>query len=75
MTAGRAFDEALTNREKEESRKEFGVPGRSVLYKLYSLYGFDPVQDMVVDRMHLTYTEEGGGSLWNNCGSILVTKH
>ena len=55
LIAGRAFDEALTNRERDELRKEFGVSGVSFLYKLHSLYGFDPVRDMVVDRMHLSF--------------------
>ena len=29
-----------------------GVTGESILYKLYDLCGFDPVQDLAVDVMH-----------------------
>ena len=53
--AGRAFDEALTNQERDRLRKEFGVSGVSILYRLYNLYAFDPVHDMVIDRMHLSF--------------------
>ena len=32
-----------------------GVCGVSILFSLYKLYKFDPVKDMVIDRMHLTF--------------------
>ena len=31
------------------------MKGVSILFKLYELYGFDPVNDMVVDRMHMNF--------------------
>ena len=41
--------------EWKRLQTETGVSGLSDLCSLYDLYRFDPVQDMVIDRMHLTF--------------------
>ena len=40
---------------RKEIQLESGIKGVTILYQLYKLYGFDPVKDMVVDRMHLCF--------------------
>jgi succinate dehydrogenase/fumarate reductase-like Fe-S protein len=45
----------MTVTERKRLQTETGVTGVSFLFELYSLYAFDPVKDMVIDRMHLTF--------------------
>jgi len=45
----------VTSTERQRLSTDKGVTGVSVLFQLYMLYGFDPVQDMVIDRMHFTF--------------------
>lgn len=52
---GQRIEEAVTNAERLEIQRETGVCGKSILFELYRLYGFDPVHDMVIDRMHNTF--------------------
>ena len=49
---GKAVDDAPTRKQQSSLSLECGVNGESVLYRLYDLYGFDPVQDLVIDAMH-----------------------
>jgi len=52
---GKRVDSVVTSTERQRLSTDTGVTGVSVLFQLYMLYGFDPVQDMVIDRMHLTF--------------------
>lgn len=52
---GKKVDNAMTVSERKRLQTETGVSGLSILCCLYDLYRFDPVQDMVIDRMHLTF--------------------
>lgn len=52
---GRATENATTQAERQRLQKESGVSGVTILYTLHKLYGFDPVHDMVIDRMHLCF--------------------
>lgn len=45
-------DSASSAAERKSLVREFGVTGVSSFYRLYTLCGFDPVHDMVVDTMH-----------------------
>ena len=55
MQHGKEVDNAMTLRERKRIQTDTGVSGVSILCRLYALYRFDPVQDMVIDRMHLTF--------------------
>lgn len=52
---GKRVDEASTRAQRQQIQTETGVSGVSVLFDLYKLYKFDPVMDMTIDRMHLTF--------------------
>ena len=52
---GKRFDEAITGAQRNEIRLTTGVCGLGVLTELSSLYDFDPVRDVVIDRMHLCF--------------------
>lgn len=52
---GHRYDNAISKREKNEIRLQTGVSGVSILFQLHTLCGFDLVNDLVVDRMHLTF--------------------
>lgn len=52
---GKRVDAAATASRRTEIQTETGVCGVSVLFYLYRLYKFDPVLDMTIDRMHLTF--------------------
>ena len=52
---GERYENAVTKAEKQQIRLETGVSGVCVLFQLYTLCGFDPMKDLVVDRMHLTF--------------------
>jgi hypothetical protein len=49
---GRAVDNAPTRKQQSVISPECGVNGESVFYRLYNLYSFDPIQDLVIDAMH-----------------------
>ncbi len=49
---GRVVDNAPTRKQQSVISLECGVNGESVFYQLYDLYGFDPIQDLVIDAMH-----------------------
>ena len=49
---GKEVDSAATEAERKRLSKQGRVTGETILYKLYDLCGFDPVQDLVVDVMH-----------------------
>ena len=49
---GKDVDSAATEAERKRRAKQGGVTGESILFQLYDLCGFDPVQDLVVDVMH-----------------------
>ncbi len=46
---GRVVDNAPTRKQQSVISLECGVNGESVFYRLYDLYGFDPIQDLVID--------------------------
>ncbi len=52
---GRRVDSATKATQRQQIQTETGVSGVSILFDLYKLYKFDPVMDMVIDRMHLTF--------------------
>ena len=43
----------MTKSRKKELSKQYGVTGVSVLYRWYFLCKFDPVNDLVIDVMHV----------------------
>lgn len=49
---GKDVDSAETEEERKRRAKQGGVRGESIVFQLYDLCGFDPVQDLVVDVMH-----------------------
>ncbi len=52
---GERVDAATTRTQRQQIQTETGVSGVSILFRLYKLYKFDPVLDMTIDRMHLTF--------------------
>lgn len=52
---GKRVDAAITRAQRQQIQTETGVTGVSILFNLYKLYKFDPVLDMTIDRMHLTF--------------------
>lgn len=52
---GKKVDEALTVTERKRVQTETGLSGLTVLTDLHKLYAFDPVRDMVIDRMHVAF--------------------
>ena len=55
MDDGLRCDNSLTEKGQKEIQLETGIRGVSILLKLYKLYKFDPIRDMVIDRMHLSF--------------------
>ena len=55
LEKGKQCDEAFNTTERKQIQTETGVCGVCCLFDLYNLYGFDPIQDMLVDRMHLVF--------------------
>lgn len=55
LEKGKQCDEASNSTQRKQIQTETGVCGVCCLFELYDLYGFDPVQDMLVDRMHLVF--------------------
>lgn len=51
---GNRFDNAVTDAERSDIRWQL-VCGLSALFRLYTLYKFDPVKDFVIDRIHLSF--------------------
>ena len=49
------MENAENQAERLRLQRESGVSGVSILYTLHKLYGFDPVNDMEIDRMHLCF--------------------
>ena len=49
------MENAPTQADRQTLQRDSGVGGVSILFTLHRLYGFDPVNDMVVDRMHLCF--------------------
>ncbi|XP_048576071.1 uncharacterized protein LOC125557470 [Nematostella vectensis] len=68
---GVLVDGALTAAARQLLVTSSGVCGLSILFVLYRLYGFDPVKDMVIDRMHLTFNmikREFLEKMWKDMG-------
>jgi len=68
---GKRVDDAVTITERKRRQTETGVTGVSTLFELYALYNFDPAQDMVIDRMHLTFNmlkREFRDQMWMDIG-------
>ena len=71
---GKRVDSAATAADRQRIQTETGVTGVSILFDLYSLYKFDPVLDMVIDRMHLTFNmlkREFIDKMWVDMGDNL----
>jgi hypothetical protein len=52
---GKRCEESITKTERQTIQRETGVKGISILFELHKLYGFDPIKDMVIDRMHVCF--------------------
>ena len=52
---GKRVDAAPTKAQRQQLQAATGVSGVSILFQLYKLYQFNPVLDMSIDRMHLTF--------------------
>ena len=52
---GERVDNALTVTKRKELITETGVTGLTILFNLSKLYDFDPIRDMVIDRMHVVF--------------------
>lgn len=62
---------AVTRNKRQQIQTETGVCGLSILFELHKLYGFDPILDMTVDRMHLTFNmlkREFLSKMWADLG-------
>jgi len=71
MEHGKKVDDALTTNQRHQIQLETGVGGVSILFELYKLYKFDPVLDMAIDRMHLTFNmlkREFLEKMWSDMG-------
>ena len=68
---GKATENAQTQADRQKLQRESGVSGVSILFTLHKLYGFDPVNDMVIDRMHLCFNllrKEFIDKIWPDLG-------
>lgn len=68
---GRAAENAQTQTERQKLQRESGVSGVTILFTLRKLYGFDPVNDMVIDRMHMCFNllrKEFIDKIWPDVG-------
>lgn len=68
---GTAVENAQNQAEKHRLQRESGVSGVTILFTLHKLYGFDPVNDMVIDRMHLCFNllrKEFIDKIWPDIG-------
>ncbi len=71
LEKGKQCDEAPNNTTRKQIQTETGVCGACCLFDLYDLYGFDPIQDMLVDRMHLVFNmlkREFLDKFWSDVG-------
>lgn len=68
---GNAVESATTQAQRNELQRDSGVSGVSILFRLRKLYNFDPVKDMVIDRMHLSFNllkKEFLDKIWPDMG-------
>ena len=49
---GVQVDTATSDAERKRLSKESGVTGECIFYRLYDLYGFNPLLDLTIDTMH-----------------------
>ena len=49
---GKHVDNAGSVAERSRRSKEIGVTGETIFFRLYDIYGFDPVKDLVIDAMY-----------------------
>ena len=52
---GLSCDNCLNENARKQIQLDTGIRGVSILFKLYKLYKFDPIKDMMIDRMHLSF--------------------
>lgn len=57
-------ENTLTMSHKAELSKKYGVTGVSVFYRWYSLCGFDPVNDLVIDHCLELDKKRTGAFTW-----------
>lgn len=55
LEKGKQCDEAFNSTQRKQIQTKTGVRGICCLFELYYLNGFDPIHDMLVDRMHLVF--------------------
>ena len=48
-------DDAATQNAGQQIQTQTSVCGRTILLELFNLYKFDPVNDMLIDKMHLSF--------------------
>ena len=71
LVHGKACDNASHDTARKQIQTETGVCGLSVLFNLHKLYGFEPIKDMVIDRMHLNFNmlkREFLTNIWKDMG-------
>jgi hypothetical protein len=65
-------DSASTANQRRQIQVATGVSGLSILFDLYKLYKFDPILDMAIDRMPLTFNmlkKEFLEKMWSDLGN------
>ena len=53
LKRGLEVENALNKTHRAELSKQYGITGVCIFYKWYSLCGFDPVNDLSIDTMHV----------------------
>lgn len=69
---GKRVDSASTANQRRQIQVATGVSGLSILFDLYKLYKFDPILDMAIDRMPLTFNmlkKEFLEKMWSDLGN------
>ena len=52
---GKECDDDATQNARQQIQTQTGVCGRTILLELFNLYKFDPVNDILIDKMHLSF--------------------
>ncbi len=52
---GERVDEATTGVQRQQIQTDTEISGVNNLFRLYKLYKFDPVLDITIDWLHLTF--------------------
>ena len=68
---GKRCDNAPNAAQHQAIRRATGVTGKTILLELHKLYKFDPIKDMVTDKMHLSFNmlkKEFLDKMWCDAG-------